>query len=274
MNKLSTAERVQVIAALVEGNSINSTVRMTGISKPTILKLIADLGQVCAAYHNQHVRNLSTKRLQCDEIWSYVGMKQKNVPTAKRGQFGYGDVWTWTALDADSKLMVSYMLGDRTAADGYEFLCDAAARISGRIQITTDGHASYGLHVGDAFHWDIDYTMLVKIYGAERAGEARYSPAVCKGVKHIPICGNPDPKHVSTSYVERHNLTMRMSMRRFTRLTNGFSKKLENHQHNLDIYFFYYNFCRIHQTTKVTPAMAANLTTTLWEIEDMVGLLN
>jgi IS1 family transposase len=273
MNRLSIAERASVIGSLVEGNSINSTVRMTGISKPTILKLLADLGPACAAYHNEYVRNLSTKRLQCDEIWAFCYAKQKNVPEDKRGVFGYGDVWTWTALDADSKLMVSYMLGDRTVAAGQEFLGDAASRINGRIQITTDGHASYGLHVGDAFKWDIDYTMLQKIYGPDKGGAGRYSPAVCKGIRKIPICGNPDPKHISTSFVERQNLTMRMHMRRFTRLTNGFSKKVENHQHNVDIFFFYYNFCRVHSTTKTTPAMAAGLSTKAWTIEDMIGLI-
>jgi IS1 family transposase len=274
MNKLSTAERVSVVAALVEGNSINSTVRMTGISKPTILKLLGELGAACRKYHDEHVRNVAAKRVQCDEVWSFCYAKAKNVPAEKRGQFGFGDIWTWTALDAYSKLMITWNIGLRDAGYAHEFMQDVSERLVNRVQLTTDGHKAYLNAVEEAFLGDVDYAQLVKLYGNERPGEARYSPAVCTGCKPTTINGEPDRDHVSTSYVERSNLTVRMGMRRFTRLTNGFSKKIDNHVAMVNVFFMFYNFCRIHTTTRLTPAMAAGLTTTLWEIDDLIALID
>jgi IS1 family transposase len=274
MNKLSTAERVRVVAALVEGNSINSTVRMTGVSKPTILKLLVDLGEACARYHDKYVRDLTCNRIQCDEVWAFCHCKQKNVRPELQGTFGFGDVWTWTAIDAETKLMVSYMVGLRDGGYATEFIHDVASRLVNRVQLTTDGHKAYLEAVEDAFGGDIDYAQLIKLYGAERAGEARYSPAVCIGSRKETVTGDPDPKHVSTSYVERSNLTVRMSVRRFTRLTNGFSKKVENHQHMTALFFFYYNFARIHQTLRITPAMASRISDHVWSVEEIVGLLD
>jgi IS1 family transposase len=273
VNKLNTAERVQVIAALVEGNSINSTVRMTGISKPTILKLITELGPVCQKFHDERVRGLTCKRIQCDEIWAFCKSKQKNVALENRGVLGFGDVWTFTGIDADTKLMVSWIVGFREAAWANKFMLDVADRVTNRIQLTTDGLRAYLHAVDNAFGSDVDYSMLVKMYGAERSGPARYSPPSIIGVKQMEVCGMPDRAHCSTSYVERSNLTTRMGMRRFTRLTNGFSKKIENHKAMLAIFYTHYNWCRIHQTLRVTPAMAAGLTSELWEIENLVGLL-
>ncbi len=273
MNKLNTADRVAVIAALVEGNSIRSTARMTGVSKPTILKLLGDIGCACAAYHNDHVRNVKAKRVQCDEIWSFCYAKQKNVPDKLKGVFGVGDVWTWTALDADTKLIVSYMIGLRDGGYATEFMNDVAGRLANRVQLTTDGHKAYLDAVDDAFAGEVDYAQLVKLYGNERPGEARYSPAVCTGCKKIGVTGECEGKHVSTSYVERQNLSMRMGMRRFTRLTNAFSKKIENHAHAIALYFLHYNFCRIHKTLRVTPAMEAGLSDHVWEIDELLALL-
>jgi IS1 family transposase len=273
MTKLSTAKRVQVISALVEGNSVRSTCRMIGVAKGTVLRLLADLGTVCRAYHDEHVRNVRSKRVQCDELWAFVGAKDKNIPAERRGERGLGSIWTWTALDADSKLIVGYHVGTRDAGCAAEFMNDVASRLAGRVQLTTDGHRAYLEAVDYAFGGAIDYAMLVKLYGAEPAGEARYSPPKCIGTRRDAISGNPDPDHVSTSYVERQNLTMRMSMRRFTRLTNAFSKKVENLEHSLAVYFMYYNFVRIHQTIRCTPAMEAGITDRLWSMEDLVGLL-
>jgi IS1 family transposase len=273
MNKLSTADRVRVVAALVEGNSIRATVRMTGVAKNTIVKLLADLGTACGDYHDQHVRNVTARRIQCDEIWSFCYAKQKNVPMDLQGVFGVGDVWTWTALDADSKLIVSYMVGLRDGGYAMEFMRDVSERLANRVQLTTDGHKAYLNAVEEAFVGDVDYAQLIKIYGAERPGEARYSPAVCTGAKPTPIFGNPAARHISTSFVERQNLTMRMGMRRFTRLTNGFSKKIENHEAAIALHFMHYNFCRIHQTLRVTPAMQAGLANHIWELEELVALL-
>jgi IS1 family transposase len=273
MNKLSTAMRAKVIAALVEGNSIRATVRLTGVAKNTVTKLLVDLGAACKAYHDKHVRGLKSKRVQCDEIWAFIGMKQKNVPQERKGEFGVGDVWTWTAIDSDSKLIVAYMVGERDAGYATEFMHDVADRIDTRIQLTSDGHRSYLQAVDDAFGGDVDYAQLVKIYGAERPGEARYSPAVCMGAEKHEISGEPDWRHISTSHVERQNLTMRMGMRRFTRLTNAFSKKVENHAAMVALHFMHYNFCRIHQTLRITPAMAAGLSDHVWEIEELVALL-
>ena len=273
MNKLSREKRVQVIAALVEGNSIRSTVRMTGIAKNTVVKLLADIGSVCAEYHNKTVRNLTCKRIQADEIFSFCYCKQKNIPENKKGVFGYGDVWTWTAIDSDSKLIVSWFIGLRNAEHARHFMFDLKDRLSNRVQLTTDGLKAYLEAVDDAFGADIDYATLIKLYGAEKTETGRYSPPACIGAKKRQIGGNPDKQHISTSYVERQNLTMRMSMRRFTRLTNGFSNKIENHEHAIALHFMYYNFVRIHKTLKVTPAMEAGVTNRLWEIEDIVKLL-
>jgi IS1 family transposase len=273
MNKLNRAKQAQVIAALVEGTSINATVRMTGVAKNTILKLVADLGNACAAYQHRALRNLTCKRIQCDEIWQFCYAKEKNVPADKRGQFGYGDVWTWVAIDADTKLAASWCLGGRDAGTAYAFIQDLAARLANRVQLTTDGYRVYLNAIEDAFGSQVDYAMLVKMYGTDREGEAQYSPAECIGCREVVVSGRPDPKHISTSFVERQNLTMRMSMRRFTRLTNGFSKKVENHAHALEIHYMYYNWCRVHKTLRVTPAMEAGLTDHVWTIEETLERL-
>lgn len=273
MNQLSTSKRTQIVASLVEGASINATCRITGSAKHTVLKLLADLGCACAEYHEKRVRNVQSKRVQCDEIWSFVGSKQKNVPLDKMGH-GMGDIWTWTAIDADTKLIISYLLGDRGAKTAEVFMRDLSSRIVNRIQLTTDGHRIYANAVEDAFGSEIDYAMLVKIYGASNDNpESRYSPATCIGCRTGILSGNPDPKHISTSFVERQNLTMRMGMRRFTRLTNGFSKKVENHGHAVAIHFMHYNFCRIHKTLRVTPAMEAGIADHPWTLEELVALL-
>lgn len=274
MNRLNKEQRILVIKALVEGNSLRGTARMTGVARMTVEKLLLDLSAVCTAYQHKHLRNLHCKRVQCDEIWSFVYAKQKNVPTDKQEQFGYGDVWIWVAIDADSKLAVSWLVGDRSAKSAFALMDDLASRLAHRIQLTTDGHRVYLDAVESTFGAGVDYSMLVKIYGAERDTEATYSPAECMSCRSIPIIGNPDPKHISTGFVERQNLTMRMSMRRFTRLTNAFSKKVENHVQSIALHFMYYNFVRIHQTLRVTPAMAAGVTDHAWEIEDIVALLS
>lgn len=274
MNRLNNEQRVLVIKALVEGNSLRATARMTGVARMTVEKLLRDLSAACTRYQDEHLRNLRCKRVQCDEIWSFVYAKQKNVPTDKQAQFGYGDVWTWVAIDADSKLAVSWLVGDRSAASAFALMDDLASRLAHRIQLTTDGHRVYLDAVESAFGAGVDYSMLVKIYGADRDKEATYSPAECIGAHSVPVSGNPDPRHVSTRFVERQNLTMRMSMRRFTRLTNAFSKKVENHMQSVALHFMYYNFVRIHQTLRVTPAMAARITDKVWEVEDMVALLS
>ncbi|MBZ5678307.1 MAG: IS1 family transposase [Acidobacteriia bacterium] len=273
MNRLKLDKRTQVITVLVEGTSINATSRITGVAKHTILKLLKDMGCAAVTYHDAHVRNLHVRRLQCDEIWAFVGAKMKNTSAEKIEQ-GWGDVWTWTAIDADTKLIVSYTLGQRNAGTAYTFMQDVASRITNRIQLTTDGLRVYAEAVENAFGADIDYAMLVKIYGASNDGpESRYSPATCIGCRTGVLAGDPNPKHISTSFVERQNLSMRMGMRRFTRLTNGFSKKLENHGHMTALYFMHYNFCRIHKTLRVTPAMEAGLTDHVWDIDELVGLL-
>jgi IS1 family transposase len=273
MNKLNNKRRTQVIAALVEGNSINATVRMTGVAKNTILKLLADLGEACSNYMDKAMRNLPCKRIQVDEIWSFCHAKAKNVPEEKRGILGYGDVWTWVAIDADTKLVPCWHVGRRDGRAAYEFISDLAGRLANRVQLTSDGHRPYLEAVESAFGGEIDYAMLVKIYGKPQE-EIRYSPAQILNVQTVTVEGNPDPKHISTSYVERQNLTMRMSMRRFTRLTNGFSKKLENHMHAIALHYMFYNFCRIHKTLRCTPAMEAGISKTVWEIEDILKLLD
>jgi len=272
MNKLSREKQVQVIAALVEGNSINSTVRMTGVHKTTILKLLAELGSRCADYQDRTMRNLKCKRIQCDEIWQFVYAKEKNVPTDKKGHFGFGDVWTWVAIDADTKLVPSFMVGNRDARSASMFIDDLKDRLANRVQLTTDGLRVYLEAVEGAFGADIDYAQLIKIYGATQE-ETRYSPAECIGCETKIIQGQPDGDHISTSYVERQNLTMRMRMRRFTRLTNGFSKKVENHAYAIALFYMHYNFCRVHQTLRVTPAMEAGVTDHVWELEEVASLV-
>jgi IS1 family transposase len=273
MNKLDIKKRTQIIAALVEGNSIRATCRMTGAAKGTVLKLLADIGQACSEYQDKAFRDLPCKRIQCDEIWSFCYSKDKNVPDEKRGEIGYGDVWTWTAIDADSKLVPSWYVGSRDMHSAITFMEDLSGRMKNRIQLTTDGLKIYLNAVEDAFGKDIDYSQLIKLYGSEPINETRYSPAKCIGAHPGVVQGQPDIKHVSTSYVERQNLTMRMSMRRFTRLTNAFSKKVENIEHAVALHFMHYNFCRIHQSLRVTPAMEAGVTDHLWDIEDIIALL-
>jgi IS1 family transposase len=273
MNQLNSEKRTKIISALVEGNSIRATARMCGVAFNTVLKLVPQVGLACEEYQRRTLCDLPCKRIQCDEIWSFCYAKQKNVPEDKRGQFGYGDVWTWTALCADTKLVPSWMIGGRDAVAAYAFMHDLAARLTNRIQLTTDGHRVYLQAVESAFGCDIDYAMLVKIYGNDAESETRYSPAEWVGCQSVAITGRPDPKHISTSYVERQNLTMRMQMRRFTLLTNAFSKKVENHAAAVALHYMYYNFCRIHQTLRVTPAMAAGISDHAWEISEIAGLI-
>lgn len=274
MNKLTSAKRAQILGTMVEGVSIRAISRLTGASKNTLVKLLADAGNACLDYQDRTLRNLNSKRVQADEIWSFVYSKQKNVPEDKRGQFGFGDVWTWTALAADSKLIICWYLGRRDADAALTFMTDLADRLSNRIQLTTDGHHAYLTAVDAAFERQIDYAMLVKKYGTAPEAEKRYSPPICLGADKQEIRGLPDPEHISTSYVERQNLSMRMGMRRFTRLTNAFSNKLENHMHALSIYFMHYNFVRIHQTLRCTPAMEAGVVDRLWDLNDIVALVD
>jgi IS1 family transposase len=273
MNILTQEERVRVVSTLVEGNSLRSTCRMTGVARNTITKLLVDLGQACMNYHDANVRNVRVRRLQCDEIWAYVGAKAKNVSVEKKA-IGWGDVWTWVGIDADTKLVIGYLVGGRGADWAKDFMEDCASRIRGRVQITTDGHRAYLEAVEEAFGMDVDFATLQKIYGASEETEKRYSPAKCIGCESKVVTGDPDPRHISTSYVERQNLTMRMNMRRFTRLTNAFSKKLDNHAYAVALHFMYCNFVRIHQTLRVTPAMEAGLRSSPWSIADLVGLLS
>jgi len=248
---------------------------MFSVGKDTVLKLLAELGTVCADYHDLAVRNVKAKHVECDEIWSFCYAKKKNIPKDKENVLGVGDLWTWTALDAQSKLIISYACGKRDANWAKAFIDDLASRVSTRLQITSDGLRFYAEAIEGAFGAEVDYAILIKLYGApmQEDSSARYSPAQCIGTTIAIKSGNPDPNHICTSYVERQNLTMRMSMRRFTRLTNGFSKKYENHCHNLAIYFMYYNFCRIHKTLRVTPAMEAGLASHPWDIAELVSLL-
>ena len=276
MNRLSTEKRAQIIGCLVEGNSIRATVRMTGAAKNTVTKLLTDLGKACAEYQNEHLVNLNCKRVQVDEIWSFCYAKAKNVPEGKRGQFGYGDIWTWVAIDADTKLVPSYLVGTRDAEAATVFLADLHSRLApgARIQLTSDGHAPYISAVESTFGDDVDFAQLVKLYGTDPEMPRRYSPAKCLGATKSVVHGNPDPKHVSTSYSERQNLTMRMSMRRFTRLTNAFSKKWENLAAAVSLHFMHYNFARIHRTLKVTPAMEAGISDHVWSLEEIAALLD
>ena len=273
MNRLSIRKRADILSALVEGNSLRSVTRMHGISINTVTKLLVDIGRACADYHDEHVYDLPTCRVQCDEIWAFCYAKQKNVPTEKAGMFGYGDVWTWTAIDADSKLIVSYLVGDRSQQSAYGFMYDLRKRLRNRVQLTTDGYGPYPGAVSIVFEGrSIDYAIMQKVYATERQ-DGRYSPAKIVSTHTEVITGIPNPKHISTSYVERQNLTMRMGMRRFTRLTNGFSKKLEMHRFNVALHFTYYNFCKVHQSLRVTPAMEAGLSDHVWSVDELVGLL-
>ena len=272
MRCLDATTRAQIVRCLIEGCSIRATVRMTGAAKNTVAKLVADIGEACALYHHWHVRNLKVRRLQCDEIWSFVGAKAKNASIDKKAE-GWGDVWTWVGIDADTKLVVSYLVGGRDKNWALDFMNDCALRIQGHVQITTDAHKPYLKAVEGAFGLDVDYAQLHKIYGAPSDDEQRrYSPAKCIGSDMKTVIGYPDPAHVSTSYVERQNLTMRMSMRRFTRLTNGFSKKVENHAYAVALHYMHYNFCRVHQSLRVTPAMEAGIANHIWTVEDLIAL--
>lgn len=273
MNRLSGTKQTQIITALVEGNSLRATARMCDVAFNTVLKLLPEIGRACLDYQDKALRNLTSKRIQCDEIWSFCYAKEKNVPVEKRGEFGYGDVWTWVAIDPDTKLVPSFMVGTRGAYTARRFLDDLASRLANRVQLTTDGHRVYLQAVEDAFGKDVDYAMLVKLYGQDSEPDTRYSPAECIGCREIGIMGRPDPKHISTSHVERQNLTMRMSMRRFTRLTNAFSKKVENHMWALALHYMHYNFCRMHKTLRVTPAMEAGIADHVWSIGELANLL-
>ncbi len=269
-NVISNEKKVAVITALVEGCSVRSTVRMTGVSKGAVLRLLVSVGAACAKYQDRVIRNISAKRVQVDEIWSFVGCKQKNVTAAKMEAGHCGDVWTFTAIEAQTKLVISWMVGARDAGCATEFLRDVEGRLSNRIQLTTDGHKMYLVAVPDAFAESVDYAQLVKVYGSDPEGQTRYSPAQCLGTKRVDIIGSPDQEHISTSYVERQNLNMRMNMRRFTRLTNAFSKKLDNHIAMIALFHMHYNFVRIHQTLHVTPAMEAGISQRVWSIHDAV----
>ena len=268
MNRLSRDRQAQVVAALVEGNSIRATVRLTGVAKNTVINLLRDLGAACRQYQHTRLRHLTCRRIQCDEIWAFCYAKQKNVPADKQGQDGVGDVWTWVAIDADTKLVLSWLIGRRDAEDALLFMQDVAARLTHRVQLTTDGFRAYLEAVDTAFADQIDYAMLVKLFGATPES------ARTRGRPHTVISGAPDPQHVSTSYIERQNLTMRMGMRRFTRKTNGFSKKLENLQRAVALHYGWYNWCRIHQTLRVTPAMEAGLTTTVHDAGWLLDLMD
>lgn len=277
MNRLSTAERAKIVGCLVEGMSIRATVRITGAAKNTVTKLLVDLGRACEDYQDKVFRDLPCKRIQCDEIWSFCYAKQKNVPDDFQGVFGYGDVWTWTAICADTKLVPSWLVANRSAESAHIFMNDIKRRLKHRAQLTTDGYRAYIEAVEHAFGGDIDYAILIKLYGNEGANvqtERQYSPAEVTGTRKLQIVGKPDKSHVSTSFVERQNLTMRMSMRRFTRLTNGFSKKVDNLAAAVSLHFMYYNFGRVHQTLRVTPAMEAKVTDHIWTLEEIAGLLD
>ena len=273
MNRLSIQRRAQIVASLVEGTSVRGTARITGAAKGTVLKLLADVGAACADYQDKALRNLPCRRIQCEEIWSFCFAKEKNLRPELKGRFGYGDVWTWTAICADTKLVPSWLVGYRDAEHARIFLSDLEERLTYRVQLTTDGHNAYLPAVEDVFGSNADYCQLIKLYGKDEESEKRYSPPKCIGTERRKINGEPDPAHVSTSFAERNNLTIRMSMRRFTRLTNAHSKKVENLEHALALHFMYYNFARIHSTLRVTPAMEAGIADHVWELEEILGLI-
>ena len=273
MNRLDIATQARVVSALVEGNSLRATARMTGVARMTVEKLLRDMGEACQEFHDRTVRNLKTRRVQADEIWAFCYAKNRNVTEAIAEKHpGAGDVWTWTAIDADSKLMVSWLVGDRNARTAHQFMSDVASRVANRVQLTTDGYKMYFNAVEDAFGGDVDYAILNKIY-ENPSHPGRYSPPKFKGATRATIKGSPDAGHISTSYVERQNLTMRMHMRRFTRLTNGFSKKIEMHAHAVALHMTYYNFCKVHMSLRVTPAMQAGISDHVWEMGELVSLL-
>lgn len=275
MNKLSTEKRSQILEMLCEGTAMRSVSRVCGVSLNTVTKLLIDAGSACAAFHDDTIRNVKSERIQCDEIWSFASAKQKNLPSTKAAPIGSGDVWTWTAIDADTKLIMSWLVGDRDTHAATRFINDLRDRLANRIQLTTDGHRPYLTAISEAFGADgIDYGILQKLYGTEPQGEKRYSPAKLIGVDRDLILGSPDIKHVSTSFVEGQNLTMRMSMRRFTRLTNAFSKKVENHYHALALYFVWYNFVEMHKTLRMTPAMASGIVKSPMDMGDVVALID
>jgi IS1 family transposase len=282
MNKLSAERRVAVLKSLVEGNSIRATVRMTGVAKNTVVKLLEEAGKACLAYQQEHMVDLPCKLIQCDEIWSFVFCKERQVEPALRGQVDIGDAWTWTAIDAETKLVPAFHVGKRTRKDAHAFVTDLSGRLANRVQLTTDGLKLYLTAVEKAFGWNgVDYAMLEKIYGDTMEDEKRYSPAVCIGAEKTWVMGTPDEKLISTSYVERQNLTMRMQIRRFTRLTNAFSKKLENHRYAVALHFMHYNYCRSHMTLTqaakgihTTPAMASGLSDHVWKVEELEAVIN
>lgn len=272
MNRLRVEKRTQVLKCLVDCVSVRGTVRITDVSKPTVLRVLEDVGAACQRYHDERVYGLTSRRVQVDEIWSFVHAKAKNVPADKRGVFGYGDVWTWTAIDADSKLIIAWYVGRRDAGAAHIFMNDVASRIANRIQLTSDGNQVYLGAVDEAFNRQVDYAMLVKQYGESPEAEKRYSPAICVGAQKEPVRGRPDPAHISTSYVEKNNQTLRASNKRFARLTAAHSKKLANHKHSLALHFMYYNYARTCETIRCTPAMQAGLTDHVWEIEELGAL--
>jgi IS1 family transposase len=276
MNRLPLAKRAQIIGMLAEGNSLRATSRLANVSINTVTKLLIDVGAACERYQDQALRNLKSRRIQCDEIWAFVYAKAKNLPERMRSAWGVGDVWTCTAIDADSKLIPSWAVGRRDGATGYAFMLDLASRLSTRVQLTTDGHKAYLEAMEGAFGNDIDYAMLVKLYEGDSENsapaETRYSPARCTGARTQRITGEPDGAYISTSYAERQNLTMRMQMRRFTRLTNAFSKKVDNHKAAVALHFMHYNFARIHKSLRVTPAMEARVADHVWSHEEIAGL--
>jgi IS1 family transposase len=276
MNKLPVTKRVQILSMLCEGSSMRSISRVTDVSINTVTRYLVVAGHACEAFHDRTVRNVRSKRVQADEVWSFCGMKEKTAKTkGKDRPAGVGDVWTWTAIDADSKLIVSWLIGGRDAGYAWEFMTDVAARLANRVQLTTDGHVAYLAVVPDAFHGAVDYAQLVKVYGPDpREDQRRYSPAQCLGAQKEPVLGSPDPDHISTSFVERSNLTLRMANRRFTRLTNAFSKKIENHSHMVALYTCWYNFVKMHRTLKMTPALASGVSDRLWSMDDLVALID